>query len=169
MIQMLSDEMKEQFTFFLATMPDKGRLLETGTGYGHSAKFFSELKPEWTIYTVDGFGLYGDGRIYAEWDHEAVKHVNQNLRQCKNVIQLLADSPTVPWELFLDVLYIDADHTYAGCKSDYERYAPFVKYGGLIIFDDYKKHNLINKVSEFVDELRGYEMLYKGQAVILKK
>jgi hypothetical protein len=79
MIQMLSDEMKEQFKFFLATMPEKGRLLETGTGYGHSAKFFSELKPQWTIYTVDGFGLYGDGRIYAEWDHEAVKRVNQNL------------------------------------------------------------------------------------------
>ncbi|WP_430401871.1 FkbM family methyltransferase [Hyphomonas sp.] len=36
-----------------------------------------------------------------------------------------------------DVLVIDADHSYAGVKTDFENYAQFVKLGGYIIFDDY--------------------------------
>jgi len=36
-----------------------------------------------------------------------------------------------------DLLIIDADHSYAGVKSDFENYARRVKLGGYIIFDDY--------------------------------
>jgi hypothetical protein len=36
-----------------------------------------------------------------------------------------------------DVLVIDADHSYAGVKTDFENYAQYVKLGGYIIFDDY--------------------------------
>jgi predicted O-methyltransferase YrrM len=165
---MLTDEMKEQLKKFILPMSSKGRLLETGTGYAHSAKFFSELKPQWTIYTVDSFGLYGDGRIYGEWKHDEIKEVNECIRDCKNVIQVLGDSSTVPWELPLDVLYIDADHTYEGCKADFKRYAQHVKPGGLIILDDYVKHNTINRVSEFAD-LLPLPVMYKGQAIIFRK
>jgi len=36
----------------------------------------------------------------------------------------------------LDLLFIDGDHTYEGVKSDHERYARFVKPGGIIAFHD---------------------------------
>ena len=36
-----------------------------------------------------------------------------------------------------DVIIIDGDHTYEGVKNDFEHYAPFVKEGGYILFDDY--------------------------------
>lgn len=36
----------------------------------------------------------------------------------------------------LDVLFIDADHSYEGCKKDYEMYAPLVRKGGIVAFHD---------------------------------
>jgi predicted O-methyltransferase YrrM len=36
----------------------------------------------------------------------------------------------------LDVLFIDGDHTLDGVRDDFERYAPFVRPGGLVAFHD---------------------------------
>jgi cephalosporin hydroxylase len=36
----------------------------------------------------------------------------------------------------LDVLFIDADHSYDGVKKDFEMYSPLVKLGGIIAFHD---------------------------------
>ena len=36
----------------------------------------------------------------------------------------------------LDVLFIDGDHSYDGVRSDFERYAPLVRPGGLIALHD---------------------------------
>lgn len=36
----------------------------------------------------------------------------------------------------IDLLFIDADHTYEGVRADYEMYAPLVGSGGLIAFHD---------------------------------
>lgn len=47
------------------------------------------------------------------------------------------------------VLLIDADHSYAGVRSDFERWSPMVVEGGLIIFHDY----LMPAVARFVDEM----------------
>lgn len=166
MIQMISEEMKDVFTEHLLTLEGK-RLLETGTGYGHSAKFFSAILPDWKIYTVDAFGLYGDGRVYKEWNHAEVIKVQLTLAKCHNVIQVLGDSPSVPWELTLDVPYLDADHTYEGVKADYNNYAKWVRPGGLIIFDDYlQPGNATNGVKKFVDEL-DQQILYKSNRFVI--
>jgi hypothetical protein len=36
----------------------------------------------------------------------------------------------------LNFLFIDADHSYAGVKQDFEMYAPLVRKGGMIAFHD---------------------------------
>jgi predicted O-methyltransferase YrrM len=36
----------------------------------------------------------------------------------------------------IDFLFIDGDHMYKGVKQDFEMYAPLVKKGGIIAFDD---------------------------------
>lgn len=168
MIQMLSEELKEVLPAYIKNLPGfDGRLLETGTGYGHSTKFFSELLPDWTIYTVDAFGLYGDGRVYKEWSHAEVIKVQLELVKCRNVIQILADSPSVPWELPLDILYLDADHTYEGVKADYDNYDKWVKPKGIIIFDDYTQPgNSTNGVKKFVDSLYR-EIIYKSDRFVI--
>jgi len=37
----------------------------------------------------------------------------------------------------IDYLYVDADHSYEGCKSDLELWWPHIRIGGLIAGDDY--------------------------------
>lgn len=167
---MLSESLAQAFSNLKPYLPLRGSLLETGTGYGDSARFFSQLLPRWKIYTVDAFGLYGDGRIYQHLDHDRVKAVLARYAGGNNVIQILGNSCEVPWELPLDVLYIDADHTEEGCRRDFEHYAPFVLPGGLVIFDDYvQDNNPANGVKRVVDSLAGYETLFSDTAIILKK
>lgn len=55
-----------------------------------------------------------------------------------------------------DLLVIDGDHSYAGVKSDFENYSPFVRQGGFIIFDDYGANDW-PEVKQFVDsEMPGH-------------
>src|SRR5436305_1373985 len=42
-------------------------------------------------------------------------------------------------ELF-DFLFVDADHTYEGVRSDFEMYAPLVRSGGVLVFHDIVTH-----------------------------
>lgn len=167
--QEVADKMRE-----LITPMDVNRIVEIGTGWGESAKFFSELKPYATIYTIDGFGLYGDGRIYSEFNHDAVKKINEGLGY--NVIQILCNSWKINWELPIDILFIDGDHTKDGCSADFKNYSYHVVEGGLIIFDDYNQENNPNNgVKELVQEVLQilpdkYQMIYEGYyCAILKK
>jgi len=41
----------------------------------------------------------------------------------------------------LDVLFIDADHSYQGVRADFEMYSPFVRKGGIVIFHDIVEHS----------------------------
>jgi len=165
---MLDKESSEAIYQELIKLPAKGRLLETGTGWGHSSKFFSEVLPGWAIYTVDGFGMYGDGRIYGDFKIVDAEDVVKG--HAKNVIQILGNSQKIAWELPIDVLYIDADHTEVGCKADYDNYSPFLVSGGLLIFDDYiQENNPTNGVKRVVDELTGYDILYTGISAIMRK
>ncbi len=50
-----------------------------------------------------------------------------------------------------DVLVIDGDHSYAGVKTDFENYSPFVRLGGFIVIDDYGSPDWPD-VTRFVDE-----------------
>jgi len=165
---MLDKESSEAMYKYLVKLPKWGRLVETGTGWGHSSQFFSKVLPNWIIYTIDAFGIYGDGRIYNGYKTIDVKKIID--QHPENVIQILADSKSVPWEMPIDVLYIDADHTEEGCRADYERYSPFLARGGLLIFDDYvQDNNPANGVRKVVDGLEGYRILYTGIAAILRK
>ncbi len=62
----------------------------------------------------------------------------------------------------LDFLFIDADHSYEGVKSDYEKYAPFVRKGGCIAIHDIKNtpqhRDMDCFVSKFWQELPGQKM-----------
>jgi predicted O-methyltransferase YrrM len=51
----------------------------------------------------------------------------------------------------LDVLFIDADHTYSGVKTDYTMYSSLVKKGGIIAFHDISgsPQNNVNSVSDY--------------------
>jgi len=52
----------------------------------------------------------------------------------------------------LDVLFIDADHSYEGCRKDYEMYSPLVREGGLIAFHDIIENGWHKEAKEMCNE-----------------
>lgn len=156
----------------LMEQPATGRLVEVGTGFGHSTKFFSQALPGWAIYTIDAFGLHGDGRVWSAFAADNIQKAMRHYRDCVNVVQILGDSRHVPWELPVDVAYIDAGHTLESCLRDYAVYGTHVRPGGLIIFDDYyQPNNPTNGVAQVVEQvckLSHHQLVFTGLAAIVK-
>lgn len=173
---MLKDETAEIIEQLIGDQGGPGRILEVGTGWAESTEFFSQLKPGWKIYTVDAFGLYGDGRIYQRMEHEKVATINAKITKLGNVIQILGDSSKIPWELPIDLYFHDGDHTYDGVRQDWIRYSPWIKPGGFAVFDDYhQENNPANGVKRFVEQVLQcephiYELMHAGYyCAVLRK
>ncbi|MDD1468528.1 class I SAM-dependent methyltransferase [Dolichospermum sp. ST_sed5] len=58
-----------------------------------------------------------------------------------------------------ELIFIDADHTYEGCKRDIEAAWPLVKQGGYILGHDYRSNHPTHKVKQAVDELFGNDFI----------
>lgn len=52
---------------------------------------------------------------------------------------------------YIDLLFIDGDHSYHGCAKDIENWAKFVKKGGVILFHDFDSSSpgVVQAVTEF--------------------
>lgn len=55
----------------------------------------------------------------------------------------------------IDFLYIDADHTYTGVKTDFELYFPMVAKNGIIGFHDIRNMKSNHQVKDFWVEIKG--------------
>jgi len=78
------------------------------------------------VYTID---------ISTECAEDA--KFNVELADCLPYVTFIhGDSAETDFPEPLDVLFIDGDHTYDGVKKDFERHAPNVKPGGVILFHD---------------------------------
>jgi hypothetical protein len=77
---------------------------------------------------------------------------------------------------YFDLIYIDADHTYDGCKADLEAWWPKMKPGGFFTGDDYSKYRakhtgvvfgVVEAVNEFASKvnLPVYELSQHGWAI----
>lgn len=94
-------------------------------------------------------------KIYREYSFDAVKHFPDN---------------------YFDLVYIDADHSYEGCKRDLEDWYPKVKEGGFLVGDDYRvsnyrvKFGVIEAVNEFTkkNNLEFFELPSYAWAIIKK-
>ena len=78
---------------------------------------------------------------------------------------------------YFDLIYIDGDHTYEGCKQDLEAWWPKVKRGGFFTGDDYSdrlaprtgiEFGVIKAVNEFgkINNLPIYELTRYGWVII---
>ena len=63
---------------------------------------------------------------------------------------VLGDSGKVPWNRWIDLVHIDGDHSYEGCKADINRWTPWVRKGGIVAFHDY---NSGDGVKDAVDDM----------------
>lgn len=54
----------------------------------------------------------------------------------------------------VQVLFIDGNHTYHGCKNDFDKYYPVVKSGGIVAFHDSHSQKMGYGCVQFIDSLR---------------
>jgi hypothetical protein len=113
------------------TLPDPARTLGIGTGSGCSliATLIGLSRHDdyhcWTVDIEDR--PYLDGQV---GEHGLPHHYTQIKGDSREVAK--------SWNQELDWIYIDGDHTYEGCLADIAAWSPFLKFGGLMVFDDYE-------------------------------
>ena len=139
----------------------KQLIVELGVYEGGSVCWFSEHfldHPESRLIAIDPFtgsAEHQDPNQYPELKNLELT-ARKNIYKSKNAekISIIKDcSQTVypeiaqKFEKQIDILYIDGDHSALGVMRDTCLYAPLVKSGGLIIWDDFG-HAICNKAIE---------------------
>lgn len=136
-------------------------VLEIGTCRGGTLFVLSKLShPEATIISIDlPNGQFGGGY---KWFRMPVFKSFCGKSQKLNLLRKDSHDPINVEKVRrildgrnLDLLFIDGDHTYAGVKSDFEMYSPFVKYG-IIALHDIARHPASSgaEVSVFWEEIK---------------
>lgn len=61
------------------------------------------------------------------------------------------------WKKKINVLFIDGDHSYKGCKADIDGWYPHMAKGGVMLFHDCDESSpgVVRAVAEFVDNYEG--------------
>lgn len=152
----------------IVAMSVKGRsveVLEIGTLFGTAAAImYDALAPRFQsvhftlLDPLEGYyGISPNDGLTGEPVNEDVLRRNLELGGVKpEDVTLIKRFSTAPQALKeagerqYDVLVIDADHSYAGVKTDFENYAPLVRVGGYIVFDDYGSEDWPD-VKKYVD------------------
>lgn len=110
-------------------------IMEVGTGNGGTLFLFSQLLEQGgLIITLDNYK-------FPKWKEEFFSNFHKSA-----IIKIITGSSFNRDTIFkvktalgsakLDLLFIDADHTYEGVKNDFEKFAPLVKDDGIIAFHD---------------------------------
>lgn len=158
-------------TEILRRLPE-GKLygVEVGVFAGELSKRLLS-REDITLGLVDSWTTHGDGE-YAESDdfHAKLTQEQQDgfYELTKKVVEFAGDRAYIVrkdsveaskeyMDNFLHFVFIDADHSYEGCKKDLEAWWPKVKPGGLFSGHDYEntdytKFGVKKAVDEFADK-----------------
>ncbi len=141
----------QRLAWLAAQVPEDGVVVEVGSFWGRSAGFMAAaMRPGVRMYCVD------------KWTNPVdLDRFQRNMAKLgleQSVSPLQGDSVEVArgWEMDIDLLHIDATHTYAMVQADFQAWAHFVRPGGLIAFHDYGAHTW-PAVKRFVDEVAALE------------
>jgi hypothetical protein len=133
-------------------------IFEIGTHRGRTALLMAENTPEsTTVYTLNqppaDMAKYFNG-MTTEQAETALGEAFRGKPAASKIVQLIGDSRTFdfsPYTGQMDIIFIDADHSYEGIKNDTERALPMLKPGGTIVWDDYNRAfpGIIRYLEEF--------------------
>ncbi len=121
------------------------RVVEIGVYEGASALALCEvLGPGTELHLIDPFGRHPDalpgGWGATEWATRRVlaRATRRRGRRGPSVHWHVALSHEVAatWSEQVDVVFIDGDHSEAGCELDWASWHPFVAVGGYVVFHD---------------------------------
>jgi predicted O-methyltransferase YrrM len=122
-------------------------VLEIGTCNGGTLLLLSQVaREDARIISVDlPLGLYGGG--YPAWKcpfYQSFARKGQTIhliRADSHVLNTREKVVSILQNQQLDLLFIDADHSYEGVKRDFEMYFPLVREGGAVILHDIAPHS----------------------------
>lgn len=145
-------------------------VLEVGTAHGGNLFLLTKIAENTgKIISIDlPGGEFGGGYF------EQKKYVYENFATEKQKVFLFREDSHTQSVLRkvedvlggekLDLLFIDADHTYEGVKKDFEMYSPLVRTGGIVAFHDIAKSPAENYgVEKFWNEIKDN---FKHQEII---
>ncbi len=143
-----------------ACTPARGAILEIGSFKGKS-----------TVGLACVAARYGLGKVIAVDPHTAPSSTDPNLRGLASsyddflrTLHLAGLSEHVEvhraysrdlaagWERPVRVLWIDGDHTYAGAKEDFDRFAPHLAAGAIVALHDVL-HRFEGPIRVFVEDI----------------
>lgn len=141
-----------------ASQPHVSRIAEVGSWHGRSTRAFADnIVPGGVVYAIDTWK--GSPEIASElrgmppdW---ALEQFRANLSDCPNVtvVQRPSQEAAVSWQdPLLDLVFIDADHSYAHCRADILAWRPLLRPGGILCGHDYAQgwDGVIRAVNELV-------------------
>jgi len=150
---------------FLKAANLNGLVVEVGVRYGYHLRQLLSANPELLIgidtYADTGKAGSNDTGIDNEQLNRLYLDVVTRFLPHENTRIIRSDS-TLAAEAFplysADYVYLDADHTYEGCKRDIKAWWPNVRQGGILAGHDYvdvkarsgAQFGVVNAVDEFV-------------------
>lgn len=105
-------------------------------------------------------GQYGGGydarreKLYKVFVHDRPQTKMKFIRGNSHLQETAEKLKGILQGRLIDFLYIDADHSYAGVKTDFELYSPLVAKGGVIGFHDIRNMKSNHQVKDFWNEVK---------------
>ncbi|MEX0924380.1 MAG: class I SAM-dependent methyltransferase [Candidatus Paceibacterota bacterium] len=134
-----------------------GVALEIGSYRGASTAVIaqglidSKRNPETSVflYCIDTW----NNDAMSEGQQDTFESFQETTDPWKDIIKTIQGNShhvAVPENSTFDLVFIDADHSYEACRKDADKFAPYVRDGGCLIFDD---HISFSGVTRVVGEL----------------
>jgi predicted O-methyltransferase YrrM len=141
------------------------KMAEIGVARGHHSAHLLEAIPDLHLYVIDPWGLYESEHIsmWKEKGQEMEKIYQKVLELLKpfslraNVLRLTSEKAVSKINEELDMVFIDADHSYESVKKDINLWWKKIKIGGIISGHDYHHTHhpgVTLAVNEFFESLK---------------
>jgi len=148
----------------LCQVLDCKTIFEIGTFHGETAWLLAHNKPDARIYTLDLPGINATSQVKLELtDLDYFKTWNRGVKflgtpEQDRITQLYGDSATFdfsPYRGSIDLVFIDASHSYSYVKSDTQAAFEMLSEQGIIVWDDYTHYPgifaLLNELAPQLD------------------
>lgn len=134
----LKDNEKVLLKQLAGKIPKRGIILEVGSYVGASASFLALgcRKKSGRVYCVDTW----KNEAMSEGLRDTYAEFLENTRHFRDVIIPMCGKSVDIARTFdkkIDLLFIDADHSYDACQSDVKAWIPHLKSGAIVVFHDY--------------------------------
>ena len=154
-IQQVPEEISEVIYTLLQLKPEIKNYAEIGSAGGGTTALLDE------IFKLENAFIVDDNL------HDDHKERPEILKDVKNVYEFIGDSQGAEAKKFvesfnipLDMLFIDADHSYNGVKNDTFNYIGLVKSGGFIMYHDTVSYPGVKQhVEEMQQDSENYKLI----------